>query len=845
MLEGEAGVGKTSVLRSLSANAGAEVRVIWGACDALATPRALGPLVDMAARGAVETAERLAAGSPPHEAFDAFLRDLSKPTLAIMEDLHWADEATLDMLRFVGRRIDRTPSVIVASMRADEVGTDHPLRLVLGDLATSGMVRREILPLSSSAVRQLAAGSEIDADELHRVTGGNPFYVTEVLAHPGTAVPTSVRDAVLSRVRRLSQPVRDLLESVSVEPGAVERRLLRSLDLDGRAVDDALRGGVLVDDGTGLRFRHELARLVLAESIPADRLAEVHRRLLAAMERLPGADPARLAHHAARTGDEPAQLRWSTVAARQAARASAHREAAAHYGRAAQHVGLLAPADAADLLTGYTEALHAIDRPGQAVETWEQIIPLREAAGDRVGAWVARAQLARAMWTAGRSEEAYALIDEAVGALADEAQDGRVADAFAVGGYLAMLARRTEDAIAWSHRAIEIATLTGHRSALPNALNALGSARIVGLEDLGGLADLQQSGAIAEELGQPRSVANMYSNAGSALGEIRRYEQAVTQLEAANAYADAHDMDFFRRYSVAWLARVRFEQGRWDEADALATEAIGEGHGSPISPMVALVVRGRVRARRGLAGTAEPLDAAWQTALRAGDLQRTWPAVVARAEAAWLEGSDVARVIADLQPILEDARRRGMAWSIGELAFWLARLSGGAVDPAGAAPPFAASLRGDHGQAAAAWARLGCPYEEAWARADAGDPANLRYALDLLMRLGAQPLATRVRRRLRDLGAAGIPRGPRATTAEGPSGLTVREREVVELLATGLTDREIAEWLVVSPRTVSHHVSAILRKLDVRRRADAAAAARELGLASEPTKMGRGRPQSG
>ena len=827
VLEGEAGVGKSSVLRALTRRHAAGVRVLWGACDALATPRPLGPLADMAARGATATAALMSGHAAIHDIFDAFLRDLRTPTVAVMEDLHWADEATLDLLRFVGRRIADTPSLLLGSLRADEVTSEHPLRGVLGDLATSGLQRRTVEPLSEDAVRQLAAGHEVDAGDLHRATGGNPFYVTEVLAAAGAEVPRTVRDAVLTRVGRLSPTARDLLEVASAEPGGVERGLLRALGAGDRAVDEAVAAAALVDDGRVLRFRHELARRAVEATLPGERRRELHARLLEALGSDSAVDPARMAHHAVAAGDSDATLRWSRSAGDAAMRSGAHREAHEHYSNALRHADVLTSTDAADLYVAQAETLHVLDQPGRAAEAWRRVVELREQGDDPVAVWTARAHMARAVWLTGDSGRGYEIISEAIAALdpiAEVRPDGRIAEAFGIAAYLAMLARDSETAIAWARRSITLAEASGERAPLPIAYNALGAARICGFRDVGGLDDLLRSAELGAEVGLRRAVAGGLSNAGSALGEIREYAMAVDQLEAAITYADAHDMDFQRRYSLAWLSRIRFEQGRWAEADTLADRAVGGDEASPISPMVALLGRGRIRARQGLPGARTLLEEAWRIADRSGDLQRTWPTIAGLAECAWLEAWDAARIawIVDrIRSVLEDARRRRVPWAIGELAFWLDRLGHGPVDPTGAAEPYAESLRGDHRAAAARWDAIGCPYEAAWAIADVDDERALREALERLMQLGAAPLAGRIRRRLRALGARHVPTGPRATTATSPSGLTSREREVLELLRHGLTDREIAERLTLSPRTVGHHVSSILAKLGVRRRAEA------------------------
>jgi DNA-binding CsgD family transcriptional regulator/tetratricopeptide (TPR) repeat protein len=651
-------------------------------------------------------------------------------------------------------------------------------------------------------------------------------------------VPLTVRDAVLARMSRLSTSARELLQLASIEPGGVARPLLRRLDVGDRAVDEAVRAAVLVDDGRLLRFRHELARRAVETSLAAHHAQALHARMLEALSQVPGIDPARVAHHAAGAADAAATLRWSREAGDAALRASAHRQAVEHYAAAVEQVDALSAAEAAELLGRYAEALTNIDQQSRAVEAWGRAADLLAGGDDELEHWWARSQLARALWTAGRSRDAYALMDETVAALEalpGAESHGRVAEAYGVAAYLAMLARRMGDAATWARRAIAVAEASGARGALTLAYNALGCARLVPSEDLGGIEDLERSGEIAQELGDRRGVIGAMSNTGSALGEIRQYEPGAAALQRAVEYGIAHDFDYAARYAQAWLGRIRFEQGRWDEADVIASRTLGDEESSPISPMVALVVRGRIRARRGLPDTRPPLDEAWWIASRTNDLQRTWPAIAGLAEAAWLEAwppDELARTVDELRRIHAEAVTLQLPWAIGELAFWLDRLGGGPADVAGAAPPFAASLRGDHRAASELWTEIGCPYEAAWATADIDDEPSLRAALAALMSLGADPLATRVRRRLRGLGAKGIPVGPRRSTATSASGLTVREVQVLELLAQGLTDAEIADRLVISPRTASHHVSAILTKLGVQRRSQAVTAAQ--ALSAEP-----------
>ncbi len=220
-----------------------------------------------------------------------------------------------------------------------------------------------------------------------------------------------------------------------------------------------------------------------------------------------------------------------------------------------------------------------------------------------------------------------------------------------------------------------------------------------------------------------------------------------------------------------------------------------------ITRIPALVALGLLRARRGDPGAVEPLDQALALARPTGELQRLGQVASARAEFAWLL-SDPDRVREETEIAWELAHGRRERWLTAELALWRQRAGVAEELPDWVVEPYALELAGRTEEGAAAWAALGCPYEAAVAAAD----------LDALARLGARAAVLRLRRR-----------GPRAATRQNPGGLTARELEVLALVAEGLTNAEIADRLVVSRRTVDHHVSAILMKLDVSPRAGAVA----------------------
>jgi len=494
-----------------------------------------------------------------HALFAGVLQLLvDRAALMIVEDVHWADEATLDLLLFIGRRIHRTRSMVVATYRSDETDSDHPLRGVLGDLATApGNRRLFVEPLSRAGVAGLADGHAVDAADLYRLTGGNPFFVTEVIAAPGTSVPPTVADAVLARVSRLEPQVKAVLEWISVEPRPTERWLLEKLGHDPAAIDRALRSGTVIGDDDTVRFRHELARRALLETLDPSRVRTIHAAILEALDAAAKIDVARLSHHAMGAGDDAALLRWATRAGRIAALNRSHREAAGHFAdaiAAAERSGGadgLPPESVIDLLDSYATELSILTRDSEVVDIQNQIVEITRDIGDEGRMAKALADAARAHWSAGNGKAVQPLIAEAIETVADVSQGWAAANVYATAGVLAMLARDGERAVERCTRAVALARKGRFDAPLVRALNGLGSARIGIYGDIGGIAELEQSAAIASTHGWDWDQCGALSNLGSGLGEVRHYERALHYLQASIDYATERDLDGRRHYSTA------------------------------------------------------------------------------------------------------------------------------------------------------------------------------------------------------------------------------------------------------------------------------------------------------
>ena len=389
LVGGEAGVGKTTLVEEFCRRNIGTAAVLRTSCDALSTPGPLGPVRDLAPALGIQIDEHALEGDARDRLFREVLAALaarSGPTIIIGEDAHWADGATLELLRFLGRRINELPVLFVVTYRDDEIGADHPLRLVLGDLATAPAVHRiNVRPLSQDAVQCLAEGSGRDAATLYRLTAGNPFFVTEALATDGETVPATVGDAVLARAARLSPEARGVLDVAAVMGSTVDPDLL--LAVAGPVLDEAdecIDRGLLRGVDNGLAFSHELAREAILAAIAPLRRRLLHARVLTALREAPDAerDLARLAHHAEAAGDRGAVLEFAIAAAEQAAALHAHREAAAQYARALRFADGLPAAERARLLEGHSLACYLSDHGEEAITSRQAALEIWRSLGD-------------------------------------------------------------------------------------------------------------------------------------------------------------------------------------------------------------------------------------------------------------------------------------------------------------------------------------------------------------------------------------------------------------------------------------------------------------------------------
>lgn len=834
LLAGEAGIGKTSLLQAL-ADRRDDANLWWGACDALQTPHPLAPLHDFARQSSVGFGSLLSADADRALLFEAVLRELQqsrRATLVVVEDVHWADDATMDLIKFLGRRIDRAPCLLVVSFRDDQLTAAHPLRRLIGQFPPALATRVDVPRLSPDAVDLMARRALQSARGLHAATQGNPFYVSEVLRHGGDTVPRAVQDLVLARYAELRADAQAVVRLACVVPGRIERWLVeRLLGDDIAAIEACLGSGLIASSaGSALEFRHELARAAIESSLAEPLARSLHAAVLGGLRSDARAQVslARLVHHAVRADDHEAVMHYAPQAADEARQRGAWKEAAQHYAVALRHAEIAGidgdSARVAGWLDGYAGGCQGSDQLDELIAARQRLAALHERTGHVTERAHNLSQLALSLTLKLRYGDANVASRQALALLEPLPHGPALASAWRVQAHLCGIARDQAASIGYARQAFDLAERLGERETAALAVNTLGAATIhldyeAGREQLLRAVDM----GLAE--GHHFVVANAFNNLTFAACDLFRWQDAQALLERALALCERDEYDRNRGYYLALLALCEAHRGRWSDASVRAQELLLSETWIP-HRFFALLALGRVQTRSGDPQAAATLDAALALAPSSVALR------AARAEAAWLRGERAAVVDEARQGIALAGGERRSPWYVGELAYWLHLAEAGEALPANCAAPYALQIQGDWAAAAAAWASAGCPYEQARALAE-GDGDALLQAWRLFDGLGARPACDALRSRLGKAARRRLPRVARPSTAGNPFQLTAREVEVLTLLCAGLKNAAIAARLSRSVRTVDHHIAAIYAKLAVSSRSEAVAAALRAGIGSD------------
>ncbi len=840
----EAGAGKTALVERFVSHHSHEALVHWGACENLSTPEVLLPLRDIA-RAAGEPLDTAADHVRMFEWLLRLLVRAAKPSILVIEDLHWGDTATLDLLRFLARRIARVRALLLITYRDEELGAQSPIRHLLGEASAGSVERVALQPLSLQAVSALAAKSGRSGGDVFALTAGNPFLVTETLAVAQVVPSAAVRDATLARVARLSEPSQRVLEAVSIFPRRAETAIVADLVTGGldACLDECIEKGMLTLEGGVVRFRHELARRAVEDALAPSRRRDLHRKVVNELRRRQKSRASEIVHHAERAADTPALLEFALLAGDEAARAGAPREAAAHYRTILKHRESIVP----DLLVGtlekHAEQSYLMGDSVAAMVSMTEAAQLRRQAGNMLGLGRNLTRLTRFAWMCGQRAEAERYVQEAIAVLQTAPPGAELAWAYSHQSQLDMLAFRVDAAISWGQRALDLARELGQTEIIVHALSNMGTARAE-IESSGTCAEIEQGFDLAVAGGYHDHVERAACNLTCVYYWRRCYAESLAQIDRGVAYALERELTHWEGYLRGWRAMIRLDKGEWTLAEEEAQEISSRQSIADIYRFPALIALARLRARRGDPDGALPLAAARRLSASLAELQRTIYVLVAEAEQIWLQAdaapksSDDVRsseelersaVLGRLAEVQSLAEERNARWIIEDAMLWRYQLGDRSQATGNLSSPYREHCEGRWRQAADGWQALGHPYEMALALS-AGDETAQHQALEVFDQLGAVPAASRLRRQMRTDGARTIPRGPIAETRANVAGLTRRQTQVLELVGEGMTNLEIAERLCISAKTAEHHVSAVMARFGASTRREAVVAARKVGL---------------
>lgn len=825
LISGEAGIGKTTLVEHVRGLV-PDAEWLEGASDPLSVPRPLGPFLDMAAELGPDIAAELRGAVEPGGLFTRVLDRVTDPVglcVVVVEDLHWGDEATLDLVRFLARRIRNARVLLLATFRDDGAGEATAFARVVGELVQLPAARRmELQPLTVPGVARLCDGTGRSADEVHRLTDGNPFFVTELLRADTAEMPRSVRDAITGRLAALPPVACEAIRVASLVGRRVDLALIDRLVPDGpEHLGLLVDRGLLVERETGPWFRHELTRLAVAETVPTSRRADLHRQILDALVASECRDDGRLARHAEGCGDAASTLLHSRRAGHHAARFGSIRDAADHYRRA---LAACDEDDARGRAELYDDLADAVGYLGQV----DAATDLRERA---IAAWTARGEtrdlarsLFRSVWSlnaGSRVDEAFASARRAIDLLEPLGPSPELAAAYAAFARILMLHDRHDEVVAITERAGAMAVELALDDVRADLANTEACSRAVLGEPW--RDRLLEALAIAERLADGPRVVRACFNFYCMLVVELRSDEADEWYQRTAERAEEYDLGTYqlgirRMHSLTLLRR-----GRWRAAASLSPITAATPEESPHYLIEPRVIASVVAARRGEPVDPELLEAALRHAEACAQPQSVVPVRVARAEVAWLAG--------DLEAAWKElalARDLGLQGRdlVRDVEVWAHRTGLGATTTP-LPGPAAAEVAGAVRAAARAWDAASCPYDAALALLSSEREAELRESVTRFDELGAVVPARLARRRMRELGHRSVPVDAHPATRAHPKHLTVREQEVLALVAEGRRNKDIAEALVLSPRTVGSHVSSIIRKLGVLNRGEAAAWARE------------------
>ncbi|WP_423129563.1 AAA family ATPase [Gaoshiqia sp. Z1-71] len=829
---GEAGIGKTSLINEFVQRIEKEALVLTGTCDSLITPRPLGPLFDITWQLSKNFQELVRSEKETALLFSSFmaeLKALNEPLVLIFEDVHWADGGTLDLIKFLSRRIHHIRCLFILTYREEAVFPDHPIRSVFSEIPSGLFTKIKIEQLSFEAVSKLSKATSFDPVEVYNLTGGNPFYVNEILAWYSPGIPDNIKDSVLTVFHKQVNDVKALWELISVLPGKIDLNLLSLIEPNYLSVlDNCIHSGVLRTEGKFLLFKHELYRRTIEEALPGYRRIQLNKKILDILlaHKPEESDMAILIHVAQNAQNTEVISRYAPLAAKKASALGAHLEAAKLFMMAIEHSSLTG-LELAQLYEQHAYECYLTNQIQKAIDSQQLALTIWQKLGDKIRIGVSYRILSRLNWFQGKKDNAERFAIQAIEELENGFPLEERGRAYSNYAQLKMLSGETELAVEYGEKALDLAKKIDNEEILCHALNNIGSALLQ--KDKTNSRYLYTSLDIALRNGYHEHVARAYTNIASYSIEHKKYQEGLDALNSGIDYCNGNDLDSWTYYMLTWKARLLFELCKWDEAAKIAGSIVEFPTHPNVVRIGALIVLGRLSVRvADYQSAIIYLEESKELALSTKELQRIAPVTVALLEYGWITKNKF--VFKDILKVaLNNLKKVFIESYYSELVFWMHR-NGLKYDKSKKIlDPYHSYIVGRFDKAAERWKSMGCNYEYALSLFE-GTREMQKESLIILDKLGAVGTLNILKDELRAKGIKSIPRGPRSSTKKNTAHLTRRQVDVLNLLKEGLQNTEIADKLFISPKTVDHHVSAILFKLEVNSRNKAVIEAEKLGI---------------
>jgi DNA-binding CsgD family transcriptional regulator len=832
LLSGEAGIGKTSLIKAFCQEKKNESKIYHGTCDALFTPRPLAPIYDIIwqIRGDndLDTTDRSVLFSQLFHEIEV----QQETTLIVIEDIHWADEATLDFIKFFARRISRIHCLFILTYRDNEILDNHPLRNVLGQLPPDSFTRLQLSPLSRQAVEKMAEERGYKGEDVFSISGGNPFYVTEILASYSPGVPDNIKDSILSVYHQQEKGTKNAWEICSVIPEGLEINRFAKIKSNWDAeMDHCFALKIIVVKNNRVIFKHELYRRTIEGSLSPFKRIELNKTMLDlfldSFEE--EGEIERIVHYAKNANENKLVVKYAPIAARQAASVGAHIEASKLFLTAVEY----SDGNDVDQMVEFYESYayecyltnqikDAIIYEGKALKIWQK-------KNEIVRAGNSLRFLSRLWWFDGNREEAEKYGKQAIEILVSQPASKAKAMAYSNMSQLKMLSDETAECIEWGNKAIEMAKEIKDDEILCHAMNNVGSVlwKVKSSKEKG-KEMLFESLDIALKNSFHEHAARSYSNIASNYLLLKEYDLASQVLEEGISYCEERNLDSSKNYKLYLKAKIFFDTGNWQQSSLIIENLLLNPSQIGSVKIGALAVLAIIKLRKGEDDALVYLNEAKLLAIKTKEHHRIIPVMIAELEYEWLTGKK-RMTEEELKLSIELIQKVNNDILNTEFVFWLQKTRKKDLGLPKMYEPYKLLKEGKIKSAVKFWETTGCPFEKAFALFE-GNEDDMKTALLIFQQIGANAVYEKIKMEMRASGIKKIPRGLRESTKTNPAQLTNRELDVLHLLQKGIQNKEIAGTLFISPKTADHHISNILFKLDVNTRSKAVTEAVRLGI---------------